>query len=177
MSKKLHKEKHMSWDTYFMSLAVLSSFRSKDPKTQNGACIVDTQQRVLAMGYNGLPKGLRDSEELFWSDEDSDPLRSKHSYVVHAEANAIYNKNLADIRNSTLYVTCFPCRECAKAIIQNGISRVVFLWKKEHHEKINEVVELMFESANVEYVPFKKLESEDEEYLEVLKESGNKFYS
>jgi dCMP deaminase len=165
----MKKENYISWDTYFMSVAILSSFRSKDKKTQNGACIVDSEKKILGVGYNGLPRGLSDDNPRFWNDkDDSDVINSKHSYVVHAEANAIYNSN-SNISNSTLYVTCFPCRECAKAIIQNGIKKVIYDWKKSKHKDINETVELMFNESGVEFVQFSDLESIDLDFIENLK--------
>lgn len=88
----MRKEKFMSWDAYFLSVALLSSFRSKDPKTQNGACVVDNDRKIVGIGYNGLPIGLDDTDPRFWTDhDDSDKENSKHTYVVHAERNAIYN--------------------------------------------------------------------------------------
>lgn len=166
----MKKESYLSWDTYFMSIAILSSFRSKDKKTQNGACIVDLNRKIVGTGYNGLPRGLDDNDKRFWNDtDDTDVVNSKHTYVVHAEANAIYNKNHSNIVGSTLYVTCFPCRECAKAIIQNGIKRVVYLWKKEHHTDINFAVELMFENAGVTFILYKDLNLEDSDFIENLK--------
>jgi dCMP deaminase len=172
----MKKEKYMSWDTYFMSIAVLSSFRSKDSKTQNGACIVNSQKKVVGVGYNGMPRGLDDSDERFWNDsDDSDIINSKHSYVVHAEANAIYNKNYADISGGTLYVTCFPCRECAKAIIQNGIKKVVYQWIKEKHVDINKTVEIMFNESGVEFISYDELDINDSEYILKLSEM-KKFY-
>lgn len=166
----MKREKYMSWHTYFMSIAVLSSFRSKDPKTQNGACIVDDNKRIVATGYNGLPRGLEDDNQDFWSDDDSNIRKSKHSYVVHAEANAIYNKNLASIDGSTLYVTCFPCRECAKAIIQNGIKHIVFLWEKNHHDDINKTVRYMFDEADVSYQSYGSLDITDKKFIEELQD-------
>ena len=88
----MRKERFMSWDAYFLSIALLSSFRSKDPKTQNGACVVDADKKIVGIGYNGLPVGLDDTDPRFWrDDDDSDVENSKHTYVVHAERNAIYN--------------------------------------------------------------------------------------
>lgn len=159
----------MSWDVYFMSVAILSSFRSKDPKTQNGACIVNKDKRIIGVGYNGLPTGLDDDNTQFWNDsDDSDIVNSKHSYVVHAEANAIYNRNEVKGKNSTLYVTFFPCRECAKAILQNNIKKVVYLNRKEHHTEINRTVETMFENAGIEHINFNNLELKDRKFIDDL---------
>lgn len=119
------KNKHISWDEYFMGIAILSSLRSKDPTTKVGACIVSQDNRVLSLGYNGMPRGCDDCI-MPWGRDDEDPLNNKYPYVVHAELNAILNAN-KDIRGSKIYVTLFPCNECAKAIIQSGIKEIIFL--------------------------------------------------
>ena len=113
----------LSWDEYFMGLAHLSAMRSKDPSTQVGAVIVSGEHRVVSIGYNGFPNGCSD-DEFPW-DREGDFGATKYPYVVHAELNAILNsKN--DLRGCSIYVSLFPCNECAKAIIQSGISRIVY---------------------------------------------------
>ena len=113
----------LSWDEYFMGLAHLSAMRSKDPSTQVGAVIVSGELRVVSIGYNGFPNGCSD-DEFPW-DREGDFGATKYPYVVHAELNAILNsKN--DLRGCSIYVSLFPCNECAKAIIQSGISRIVY---------------------------------------------------
>ncbi len=115
-------------DEYFMSLAILSSKRSKDPSTQVGACIVDDDHKVVSIGYNGMPRGL-DDEQLSWNRGEG--LDSKYLYVCHAEFNAILNtRNGSALKGCTLYVTLFPCNECAKAIIQTGIKKIIYLSDK-----------------------------------------------
>jgi dCMP deaminase len=147
----MKKDRYMSWDTYFMCIAILSSFRSKDRKTQNGACIVDTDRRIIGIGYNGLPRGLSDDLPELWGDiDDRDIVCSKHTYVVHAEQNAIYNCMTHDMRGATIYATQFPCHICAQAIIQVGLRRVVYYRRKDHHDRINEAVDKMFRHAGVE---------------------------
>ena len=116
---------HISWDEYFMGIALLSAKRSKDPSTQVGACIINKDKRIIAIGYNGFPKGCEDSE-FPWGKTDSNPLNTKYPYVVHAEANAILNSN-SNLKGSKLYVTLFPCNECAKLLIQAGIEEIVYL--------------------------------------------------
>lgn len=118
---------YLSWDDYFMAVAFLSSQRSKDPNKQVGACIVDTNNVICGIGYNGFPRGCPD-HELPWAKSSStnDPLATKYPYVCHAEMNAILNKNGASIVGSRMYVTMFPCNECAKLMIQAGIKEVVF---------------------------------------------------
>ena len=114
----------INWDEYFMGIAVLSSLRSKDPSTKVGACIVDNEHKVVSIGYNGMPRGIEE-ENLPW--ERGEGLESKYLYVCHAEFNAILNtRNGATLQGCSLYVTLFPCNECAKAIIQTGIKEVVY---------------------------------------------------
>lgn len=112
-----------------MSVAVLSSKRSKDPATQVGACIVTEDKRIVGIGYNGFPsmEHTSNDSQLPWAKNSPNALETKYLYVCHAELNAILNKNQSDIRGSSLYTTLFPCNECAKLIIQSGISRVVYL--------------------------------------------------
>ncbi len=114
----------LSWDEYFMGLAHLSALRSKDPSTQVGAAIVDENKRVVSVGYNGFPKGCSD-DEFPWEREGKSMLEMKYAFVVHAELNAILN-SARPVRGCTLYVSLFPCNECAKAIIQSGIKRIVY---------------------------------------------------
>ena len=117
----------ISWDEFFMRVAVAASERSKDPNTQVGACIAGTDHRILSVGYNGAPSSI-DDEDFPWETTDN-PLTDKHSYVIHAEANAIlnYRGSLKDLAGATVYVTLFPCQECAKTLAQAGIGEVVYL--------------------------------------------------
>ncbi|MCK5898098.1 MAG: dCMP deaminase family protein [Methylococcales bacterium] len=169
----MKKENYMSWSSYFMSIALLSSFRSKDPKTQNGACIVDKHHKIIGIGYNGLPRGCCDDDPHYWEDDDNDLLRSKHTYVVHAEKNAIYNCMAHDINHATIYVTQFPCNTCAQAIIQVGIKEVIFLRKKKysHHTSLNQAVDKMFTDSSVNVVCYKTLDIEDTFYLDALEKT------
>lgn len=122
------KQNNITWDEYFMGIASLSALRSKDPNTQVGACIVDDDNKVVSIGYNGMPRHIRD-EDLTW--EKGEGLNSKYLYVCHAEFNAILNtRNGSALKNCTLYVTLFPCNECAKALIQVGIKEIVYLDNK-----------------------------------------------
>ena len=117
---------YIDWHDYFMSVAVLSAFRSKDPNRQVGACIVDpSTYRIVGIGYNGLPIGISD-EALPWARSADSWLDTKYPYVCHAEVNAILNKNCESLAGCRLYVTLFPCNECAKLIIQSRIGEVVF---------------------------------------------------
>ena len=119
---------NVSWDEYFMGIAVLSCERSKDPNTKVGACIVDENKKVVSIGYNGMPSGC-DESQLSWNKGEG--LDSKYLYVCHAEFNAILNtRNGSALRGCTLYVTLFPCNDCTKAIIQTGIKEVVYISNK-----------------------------------------------
>ena len=119
----MEKKKIMSWDEYFISLAHLSAFRSKDPNTQVGAVIVDEKNRIVSIGYNGMPRGCKDNR--FPWEREGGFLDTKYAFVVHAELNAILNSG-RPVENCTIYVSLFPCNECAKAIIQSGIKSVVY---------------------------------------------------
>ncbi|KAL6549450.1 hypothetical protein OROHE_008567 [Orobanche hederae] len=122
---------YLSWDDYFMAIAFLSAERSKDPNRQVGACLVSDKGIILGIGYNGFPRGCSD-DKLPWSkkSKNGDPLETKYPYVCHAEVNAILNTNHASAAGQRLYVTMFPCNECAKIIIQSGVSEVIYYVEK-----------------------------------------------
>jgi len=120
---------YITWDEYFMGIALLSAQRSKDSNTQVGACIVNSENKIVSVGYNGMPTGCND-DEMPWERSAENSLDTKYPFVCHAELNAILNSNIPSLNGSTLYVTLFPCNECAKAIIQCGIKRVVYLENK-----------------------------------------------
>ena len=122
---------YISWDEYFMGIAMLSACRSKDPRTQVGACIVNDRNRIMSVGYNGLPAGCSD-DAFPWASiaASKDPLDTKYPYVCHAELNAILNAGGRCLEGCKIYVALFPCNECAKAIIQCGIKEVLFLSDK-----------------------------------------------
>lgn len=119
------RQNYISWDEYFMGVAYLSSMRSKDPNTQVGACIVSEDNKILSMGYNGLPTGCHD-DEFPWIRESEDPLDNKYFYTTHSELNAILNYRGGSLEGAKIYVTLFPCNECAKAIIQCGIKKIIY---------------------------------------------------
>lgn len=123
MSSK--REDYISWDEYFMGVAMLSAQRSKDPSTQVGACIVSQDNKILSMGYNGLPIGCSD-DEFPWEKTDETPDHSKYFYSTHSELNAILNYRGGSLDGTKLYVTLFPCNECAKACIQAGIKTIIY---------------------------------------------------
>lgn len=116
------RQDYISWDEYFMGIAMLSAMRSKDPNTQVGACIVSQEHKILSMGYNGFPTGCPD-DEFTWAREGED---NKYFYSTHSELNAILNYRGGSLEGASIYVTLFPCNECAKAIIQSGIREVVY---------------------------------------------------
>ena len=136
----------LTWDEYFMSLAHLSGMRSKDPNTQVGACIVNERKRIVGIGYNGLPYGCND-DEYPW-ERDGGFLDTKYAYVVHAELNAILNAT-ESLQNCTIYVSLFPCNECAKAIIQSGIKEVVYESDKYRDTDSAKASRRMLNSAGV----------------------------
>lgn len=119
------RKDYISWDEYFMAVARLAGLRSKDPNSQVGSCIVSTDNKILSMGYNGFPLGCSD-DEYPWARE-GDPLETKYIYVTHSELNAILNYRGGNLEGAKLYVSLFPCNECAKAIIQSGIKEIIYL--------------------------------------------------
>ena len=137
----------ISWDDYFMGLAHLSALRSKDPNTQVGAAIIDDQNRVVSIGYNGMPRGCAD-EKMPWAREGGF-LDTKYAFVVHAELNAILNAPRS-VKDCTVYVSLFPCNECAKAIIQSGIKKIVYESDKYAGTEGNTASKMMLEQAGIE---------------------------
>ncbi len=143
----MRREGILNWDEYFMGLAHLSAMRSKDPSTQVGAVIVDEFHKVVSIGYNGFPHGCHD-EEYPWQKVGT-MQETKYAYVVHAELNAILNSPRS-LQGCTLYVSLFPCNECAKAIIQSGIKCIVY--ESDKHAKTDAVVisKRMLASAGIQ---------------------------
>ena len=141
------RENYITWDEYFMGVAMLAARRSKDPNTQVGACIVSPDNIIISTGYNGLPNGCSD-DEYPWEREGEE---TKYPYVVHAELNAILNANGRDLRGSRLYVALFPCNECAKAIIQAGVKEVLYLSDKYASTAATRASKRMLDSAGVTY--------------------------
>lgn len=141
----------ISWDEFMMRVAASAALRSKDPNTQVGACIADAQHRILTVGYNGTPKGFND-DDFPWQYSD-DPLEDKHSYVVHAEANAVlnYRGSLKDLQGSSCYVTLFPCNECAKLLAQVGIAEVIYISDKYEGSDENIVSKRILDRCGIRY--------------------------
>ena len=147
---------YISWDEYFMGVAALAGMRSKDPNTQVGACIVSPDNKILSMGYNGLPLGCSD-DEFPWTREsgDGNPLETKYPYTVHSELNAILNYRGGSLEGARLYVTLFPCNECAKAVIQAGIKTVIYGDDKYRNAPNNIASMRLFNAAGVRYYKYR----------------------
>lgn len=152
MSKRTN---YISWDEYFMGVALLSAKRSKDPATQVGACIVNNKNKIVGAGYNGLPAGCNDND--FPWEKQGDFLQTKYPYVCHAELNAILNNIGMDLHGCRIYTALFPCNECAKAIIQSGISEVIYLSDKYDGSDPSVASKRMLTTAGVSY---RKVESQ-----------------
>lgn len=140
---------YISWDEYFMGVALLSGRRSKDPSTQVGACIVNGQNKIVGAGYNGLPIGCSD-EDFPW-DKAGDFLNTKYPYVCHAELNAILNNIGMDLTGCRIYTALFPCNECSKAIIQSGIKEVIYLSDKYDGTDVSNASKKMLDAAAIAY--------------------------
>jgi dCMP deaminase len=140
---------YISWDEYFMGVALLSGRRSKDPNTQVGACIVNTQNKIVGAGYNGLPIGCSD-EDFPW-EKQGDFLNTKYPYVCHAELNAILNNIGMDLSGCRIYSALFPCNECSKAIIQSGIKEIIYLSDKYNGTEVSIASKRMLDTAGVLY--------------------------
>lgn len=142
------RKDYIDWDEYFMGVAFLSAKRSKDPNTQVGACIVSNENKILSMGYNGFPIGCSD-DDFPWV-RDGEYEDTKYAYVTHGELNAILNYRGGSLEGTRLYVTLFPCNECAKAIIQSGIRTVVYGGDKYNGTAGNIAAKKMFNAAGIE---------------------------
>lgn len=157
----MKRNDYISWDDYFMGIALLAGKRSKDPSTQVGACIVSghsndqhSNNMILSVGYNGLPLGCSD-DEFPW-ERSGDFLDTKYPFVVHAELNAILNAKGKSLVGASIYVALFPCNECSKAIIQSGIREVVYLSDKYAETDVVKASKKMFQAAGVK---LRKLET------------------
>lgn len=150
----MKRQDYLSWDEYFMGIAMLSAGRSKDNNTQVGACIVSDENKILSVGYNGMPTGC-DDDEMPW-EREGEFLNTKYPFVCHAELNAILNRSTGSLKNARIYVSLFPCNECAKAIIQTGIKEVVY-WDDKYAETDSvKASKKMFSMAGVrlrQYIP------------------------
>ncbi len=152
MSEK--RKDYISWDEYFMGVAILSGMRSKDPNTQVGACIVSSDNKILSMGYNGFPMGCSD-DEFPWARE-GEPLDNKYFYTTHSELNAILNYRGGSLEGAKMYVSLFPCNECAKAIIQAGIKTVIYDDDKYGDTPSVIASKRMFRAAGVDFYRYQR---------------------
>lgn len=148
------RKDYISWDEYFMGVAKLSALRSKDPGTQVGACIVSSDNKILSMGYNGFPLGC-DDDEFPW-EREGEPNETKYPFVTHSELNAILNYRGGSLEGSKLYVSLFPCNECAKAIIQAGIKTVIYDCDKYANTAAIFASKRMLRAAGVEFIPYER---------------------
>lgn len=148
----MKRQDYLSWDEYFMGLALLSAERSKDPSTQVGACIVNPELKIVSVGYNGAPRGYDDDKDMTW-ERNGDFLDTKYAYVCHSELNAILNSDVP-VKDCKLYVTLFPCNECAKVIIQSGIKEIVYLSDKYAGTKENVAAKKMLDACNIKYTKY-----------------------
>jgi len=142
------RQDYISWDEYFMGVALLSARRSKDPSTQVGACIVNDKKKIVGAGYNGLPIGC-DDNEFPWEKKGAF-LDTKYPYICHAELNAILNNIGMDLHGCKIYTALFPCNECAKAIIQSGITEVIYLSDKYAGTDVFKASKFMLDKAGVQ---------------------------
>lgn len=145
----MKREDYLTWDQYFMGVALLSAQRSKDSHTQVGSCIVNDENKILSMGYNGMPTGCND-DDMPW-EREGEPLLTKYFYVCHAELNAILNYSGGSLKGSRVYTTLFPCNECTKAIIQAGIKEVIYLSDKYADSDSTKAAKRMFDLTGVRY--------------------------
>lgn len=143
------RSNYLSWDEYFMAVALLSGLRSKDPNTQVGACVANPENKIVGVGYNGFPWGCSD-DELPW-DREGDFLNTKYPYVCHAELNAVLNANTANLQGARIYVALFPCNECTKVIIQSGIKEIIFLSDKYKDTDSVRASKIMLDRAKIPY--------------------------
>ena len=148
------RQDYITWDEYFMSVALLAGMRSKDPSSQVGACIVSEDNKILSMGYNGFPKGCSD-DEFPWARE-GESLDVKYPYVVHSELNAILNYRGGSLEGAKLYVSLFPCNECAKAIIQAGIKTIIYGEDKYFDTPSVIASKRMMDAAGVRYYRYQR---------------------
>ncbi len=150
----MKRNDYINWDEYFMGIALISAERSKDPNSQVGACIVDQDNKIVSLGYNGAPIGFDDDKDMIWN-RNGGFLDTKYAYVCHSELNAILNSKIS-VRGCKVYVTLFPCHECAKAIIQSGITEVIYLSDKYDKTEGNIVSKKLFDTCGVKYTQYKK---------------------
>jgi len=151
--KKTKRTDYLNWDEYFMSVALLSAQRSKDPNTQVGACVANQNNKIIGVGYNGFPWGCSD-DIMPWAREGA-LLDTKYPYVCHAELNAVLNSTIQDLKGCRIYVGLFPCNECTKVIIQSGIEEIIYLSDKYAESDSVKASKFMLDTSNTKYRQFK----------------------
>ena len=144
----MKRQDYINWDQYFMGIAILSTYRSKDPNTQVGACIVNDENKILSIGYNGSPKGFSD-DNMPW-EREGNFMDTKYDYVCHGELNAILNYS-GNLKGTKIYVTLFPCNECAKMIAQTGIKEVIYLSDKYKDTDSTKVSKKILDAVGIQY--------------------------
>ncbi|MCH5265449.1 MAG: dCMP deaminase family protein [Lachnospiraceae bacterium] len=159
----MKRQDYLSWDQYFMGIAKLSAMRSKDPNTSVGACIVGTDNKILSVGYNGMPHGCSD-DDYPWERDGENPMDTKYLYVCHAELNALLNYTGTNLKGARIYTTLFPCNECTKALIQSGIREVIYMEDKYSDTPSVMAAKKMMRSAGIIARPY----GEPEKQLELL---------
>lgn len=147
-----YREDAYTWDEVFMGVAALFARKSRDPNTQVGACIVGPDNKIKATGYNGFPRKVS-NEDFPWA-RDGNFLDTKYAYMCHAESNAIDNRGSNTLEGARIYVTLFPCNECTKRILQNGIEEVIYLEDKYAHKDFHVASCRMLDAAGVKYRQF-----------------------
>lgn len=154
---KKRTEGVLSWDDTFMGIAKLIAQRSKDPNTQVGAVIVGKDKRILSLGYNGMPAGMSDDLNIW--ERDGDELCQKYTYICHAEENAIlnYRGNFGSLEGATIYVSLFPCNNCAKQIVQSGIKTVIYESDKYDGTPMNIASKRILDAAGVDYIKLDRI--------------------
>ena len=140
---------YLSWDEYFMGIAIFTSLRSKDPSSKVGAVIVNQKNHIVGTGYNGFVAGVNE-QEFSWAREGA-WLETKYPYVVHAEANAILNSTTSNLEGCRIYTTLFPCNECAKQIAQKGIKEVIYYSDKHREQEFHQAALKIFRAAGIKH--------------------------
>lgn len=154
----MKRQDYLNWDSYFMGIALLSSMRSKDPSTSVGACIVSENNKILSLGYNGMPIGCSD-DEYPW-EREGHPLDTKYLYVCHAELNALLNYSGTNMKGAKVYTTLFPCNECTKALIQSGIREVIYMSDKYADTDSVIAAKRMMDSVGIVYRSYEMCNNE-----------------
>jgi len=143
-------DSNINWDEYFMLQAMLASYKSKDPNTKVGSVIVDEHNHQISMGYNGTIAGV-DETLIPWGNNREVPLEhQKYGYVIHSEANAISHAK-GSLANARVYVTLFPCNECAKLLASHRVKEIIYLSDKYAETPENRIAKKIFQMSKISY--------------------------